>query len=653
MKRLFSKRQRLLLAMKSGGKCENCGVKLTKETYHADHVTPWSRGGETLTPNGAALCAKCNLTKGRKMKNDIREWQQEARTKAVACYTKGERNFAIDAAPGAGKTFASILIAQELIEKDMIDRVIAIAPRKQIATQWKNNFKRVTKREMMKVTGAMFTHFDPEDMEDDIVATWQGIQAMQDVLQVICRNQRVLVIGDEVHHAALTAVWGGETRSALTDAKFALALTGTPNRSDGADSIWLNEAISAQNYYQVSYKVAVEKGWCVPVSFSKTVGELRINWTKGMDEYIKTTYDQIIVREDSVIIPPALEKKLDASMKRQLDFDKQIKKPIWEDDGKTPRIKSIHTDMLKDANRRLEAIRADEYGKGGLPNAGALIIAPNIATANYFDKLIRLMWPDEKPVVVNSQRQGSEQMIEKFARTDKKWIVSVNMVSEGVDIPRLRVLVMLPNAKTELYFRQAIGRIIRKDDKQAGKKVDPAMDNSHAYCVLPSVEPYLEFAKQIEEEMAEVELEAKTCSACGGEVERRPSADHPCPHCGYAPEPPAPKFWECSQWHPEGGCGTLNEMSQRECHQCGLPKNEPYELNVGDAYGERDGTISRGEDFDEEAVRASEEVVSQYRSFVLASGNQAAIKTLGKYPPEMIAVHAKLWNEAQQRETAQ
>ena len=100
----------------------------------------------------------------------------------MACYTKGERNFAIDAAPGAGKTFASILIAQELIEKDMIDRVIAIAPRKQIATQWKNNFKRVTKREMMKVTGAMFTHFDPEDMEEDFVATWQGIQAMQDVL---------------------------------------------------------------------------------------------------------------------------------------------------------------------------------------------------------------------------------------------------------------------------------------------------------------------------------------------------------------------------------------------------------------------------------------------------------------------------------------
>ena len=49
MKRLFSKRQRLLLAMKSGGKCEKLRGQAHKETYHADHVTPWSRGGNADT----------------------------------------------------------------------------------------------------------------------------------------------------------------------------------------------------------------------------------------------------------------------------------------------------------------------------------------------------------------------------------------------------------------------------------------------------------------------------------------------------------------------------------------------------------------------------------------------------------------------------
>jgi superfamily II DNA or RNA helicase len=41
------------------------------------------------------------------------------------------------------------------------------------------------------------------------------------------------------------------------------------------------------------------------------------------------------------------------------------------------------------------------------------------------------------------------------------WLVSVKMVSEGVDIPRLRVGAYLTNIKAELYFRQLVGRFVR------------------------------------------------------------------------------------------------------------------------------------------------------------------------------------------------
>ena len=41
------------------------------------------------------------------------------------------------------------------------------------------------------------------------------------------------------------------------------------------------------------------------------------------------------------------------------------------------------------------------------------------------------------------------------------WIVAVNMVSEGVDIPRLRVGVYATAAKTPLIFRQIVGRFVR------------------------------------------------------------------------------------------------------------------------------------------------------------------------------------------------
>jgi hypothetical protein len=48
-----------------------------------------------------------------------------------------------------------------------------------------------------------------------------------------------------------------------------------------------------------------------------------------------------------------------------------------------------------------------------------------------------------------------------FTRSTDRWIVAVNMVSEGVDIPRLRVGVYATAAKTPLIFRQIVGRFVR------------------------------------------------------------------------------------------------------------------------------------------------------------------------------------------------
>ena len=65
MRRFFSEYQRRILALKAGGRCQMCGVKLSKD-FHADHIIPISKGGKTLTPNGQALCPTCNLQKSDK-----------------------------------------------------------------------------------------------------------------------------------------------------------------------------------------------------------------------------------------------------------------------------------------------------------------------------------------------------------------------------------------------------------------------------------------------------------------------------------------------------------------------------------------------------------------------------------------------------------
>jgi len=151
--RIFSRLQRKILIFKSSGRCVICNKKISKY-FHADHVIPWSKGGETYVNNGQALCSDCNLKKGAKLATPLRDWQEKAINKALKWLVKDkhDRHFLINAAPGSGKTIASCELARILIEAGDVNRVIVIAPRREVVRQWAIDFKNVTGRYISKVT---------------------------------------------------------------------------------------------------------------------------------------------------------------------------------------------------------------------------------------------------------------------------------------------------------------------------------------------------------------------------------------------------------------------------------------------------------------------------------------------------------------------
>lgn len=71
--RLFSSIQRVQLWKKQGGKCSLTGKVIPKEEiqnhdlWHADHIIPYSKGGQTTLENGQLVCKRANLSKGSKM----------------------------------------------------------------------------------------------------------------------------------------------------------------------------------------------------------------------------------------------------------------------------------------------------------------------------------------------------------------------------------------------------------------------------------------------------------------------------------------------------------------------------------------------------------------------------------------------------------
>src|SRR6185312_15593433 len=97
----------------------------------------------------------------------------------------------------------------------------------------------------------------------------------------------------------------------------------------------------------------------------------------------------------------------------------------------------------------------------------------------------------EAPMIVTSDEADASQRIARFAAGTQRWIVSVLMVSEGVDIPRLRVGVYATSARTELFFRQVVGRFIRRS---------PAPRRQVSFLFLPSDLTLKTLANRIEEE---------------------------------------------------------------------------------------------------------------------------------------------------------
>ncbi len=65
-------RQRAIVLMRDGAKCQLCGVTpQSGARLHIDHVIPWSKGGETVLENLRVLCEQCNIGRSNVSEDDI------------------------------------------------------------------------------------------------------------------------------------------------------------------------------------------------------------------------------------------------------------------------------------------------------------------------------------------------------------------------------------------------------------------------------------------------------------------------------------------------------------------------------------------------------------------------------------------------------
>ncbi|MFT5716084.1 MAG: superfamily II DNA or RNA helicase [Oleiphilaceae bacterium] len=110
--------------------------------------------------------------------------------------------------------------------------------------------------------------------------------------------------------------------------------------------------------------------------------------------------------------------------------------------------------VISSAQKKLDAIREKNA------DAAGLIVACSVEHAKQISVLMEVYF-NESAVVVTYKENEPTHIIQQFRHAKTKWIISVGMSSEGTNIPRLQVCCHLTNIKTEMHFRQILGRILR------------------------------------------------------------------------------------------------------------------------------------------------------------------------------------------------
>lgn len=538
-----------------------------------------------------------------------RKWQIECQEQGYKWLveTKTHKQFVINAAPAAGKTVAACLLAKKLYENNKINRIIVIAPQAGVTYQWAKEVNKILGLHMEKINS-------PDDikmtnMNDHLCLTWQALSNIKDAIQAICISQKVLVICDEHHHAALEASWGSSADSAFKRASHCLILTGTPVRTDGKECTWLslgknNEFIFPKDgIYELNYGKAVDLGYCVPITFHRYEGKFSVKIKNGKN-----------VDVSSKKKPVELLKK-NPSIKTVIDFYTLTKRKEYEIDGKTPLKNSYLGHMIE------FGIKILIEKKKELSVAGGLIIAPDISTAEYMAELVEII-DGKKALIVHSNMKNPQKKIKTFRRNHSlDWLVSVNMISEGVDIPRLRAIIYLPKATTELAFRQAVGRAVRKFENK---------DYSSASFIMPPLTVFETYAKRIEKEMGTSKtfgkkLLEKFCPKCN---QKNKITNSNCLSCDYKfPISNHNNFKSCQV------CSTLNPIQSKICQNCGNNFSITFDVSLKEAL--RDGAIIRGNELSEDDVRIGEIYGKEFKSTF--SKNPIVSRILSQLPDEGLA----------------
>ncbi len=380
----------------------------------------------------------------------LRPWQRAMLSAALKYLENPQhKDFFAAVCPGAGKTIGALQVFWWLLDRGDVSRLIVVVHTDHLRAQWVTTAEEIGFRAITDLPAS--NRAWPEQARV-LVLTYQQIERDPEaVRRLVTDSYRTAVAFDEIHHAGDGAAWAEAIKLAFSKAKARLHLTGTPFRNDGRaipyaryDKRYHRLAVD----FQMTYEEALREGEYVIPAYFHTYG-LRGKAKRGDEAFAVSFEDEVSAANAAVYLNMAIESK------------------AWL------------TTVIADAHARLGQVREEQMG-----NAGGLIVAKDQAHARYLVDLVTKVTGEEPALAISDEPESSAR-ITAFRESAAPWLVAVKMVSEGVDIPRLRVGVYATNVRSDLFLWQWVGRFIRfvrgVEGSQAAHLFIPAHPDLLAY----------------------------------------------------------------------------------------------------------------------------------------------------------------------------
>lgn len=464
------------------------------------------------------------------MKLKLRKWQLDAGQLAIERFKTGNKIFVTEACTGAGKTLHGCDVMRRLSRDGLADLVVVVTPSTATRIGWVERLNEVGFNATDNADLFGTTDFNAA------VITYSAIAALDRALRYRPIYNGIAAVVDEYHHGEQDASWGATIARIEQISQSVLFLSGTPWRSNGQIAVLASRCNMRGEPYYDGDRVKADYAYtyrddlvqqgddrgtvAVRFSFCDSQCTDRAGRTERL---VNPHLDQMPHEEREAWIEEAM--KSDIRIGKHVQTQGDIADYSLSGNA-------LVRSMLADGIASLQSYRERMDGS---PLPVLLVVAKGIKEAHAIHQYMQNGMtvygrPVRSALIVSDKDTASHEISEVQAKCRSGLldvIVSVGMVSEGVDIPQIKGVVFLSAIMTALYIVQVIGRLLRRI-RVNDAYMDASVNHAPGFFIAPAAPKLRAIAARIEQEISEAAASAKSTKGEDAEVEREPDPVEPC-----------------------------------------------------------------------------------------------------------------------------